>query len=128
MKPNFAGPAFYPAGFTNELAVVGSGYVRTNPLLDWTNGAVIFQGGKLSSPFTNAIVLSAKNTVVNLGDNQLTLKIESSSGRFNGFAQDPLTGDPISFTGVILQKENQGLGYFPDAPLSGQVLLEPAAP
>jgi len=30
--------------------------------------------------------------------------------------------------GIILQKENGGFGYFPDAPLSGQVLLAPAAP
>lgn len=128
VKPEFAQHSFYPAGFTNELAVAGSRYVRVNPLLDFTNGEVIFQGGKLSSPFTNAILLSAKSTVVNVSDNKLALKIKVNSGRFNGSVKEPSTGDRISFMGVILQKEGGGFGYFPDAPLSGEVLLGPAAP
>ena len=128
VKPHFAQHSFYPAGFTNELGVIGSRYVRVKPVLDFTNGVVIFQGGKLSSPFTNAILLTAKNAVVNVSDNKLTLKIQAKSGRFNGSVKEPSTGDRLSFTGVILQKENGGFGYFPDAPLSGQVLLGPATP
>lgn len=128
VKPNFAGRAFYPAGFTNDVPVAGSRYVSTKPVLNWTNGVVIFEGGRLSAPFTNSVVLNAHGAIVNVSDNKLTLKIQSSSGRFNGTTEDPLTGHRISLTGVILQKENGGLGFFPNAPLSGQVSLGPAVP
>lgn len=128
VKPDFARHTFFPAGFTNELAVVGSSYVRTNPVLNWTDGVVIFQGGGLSSPFTNAILLNAKNKVTNVSDNKLALKFQVSSGRFNGSVKEPVTGDRIPFAGVILQKENGGFGYFATQPLSGQVMLGPAGP
>jgi len=128
VKPDFAGRTFYPAGFTNDVPVVGSRYVQTKPALDWTDGKVVFLGGKLSAPFTNSVVLNAKNKVVNTDDNKLTLKIQSSSGRFSGSAKDPLTGNHLSFSGVVLQKENGGLGFFPNAPLSGQVSLGATEP
>jgi len=128
VKPGFAGRAFYPAGFTNDVPVMGSRYVQTNPLLNWTNGVVIFQGGNLSSAFTNAVLLNAKSTVTDVGDNQLVMKIQPSSGRFNGSVNDPSTGDRISFQGILFQKNSSGSGFFPDAPMSGQVLLEPAGP
>jgi len=127
-KPDFARRSFFPAGFTNLLTVVGSRYVRTNPVLDWTNGVVIFQGGKLGSPFTNAVFLNAKNAVENVSSNKLVLKFQLSSGLFDGSVKEPLTGRRISFMGVVLQNESGGFGYFPDAPLSGQVMLGPAAP
>lgn len=126
-KPDFARRSFFPAGFTNDVTVIGSRYVRTNPMLDWTNGVVIFQGGNFSSPFTNAVLLNAQNRVVN-ASNMLALKIQMNSGLFNGSVKDPSTGDRISFNGVVLQNESSGFGYFPDAPLSGQVLLGPAVP
>lgn len=127
VRPNFVQRSFYPAGFTNDLPVVGSRYVQTNPVLDWTNGVVIFQGGNLGSPFTNAVFLTSKGTVTNVSTNRMALKIQSKSGRFNGWVNEPITGDRIPFMGIILQKESGGFGYFPDAPLSGQVLLGPAA-
>lgn len=127
-KPDFARRTFFPAGFTNELAVVGSHYVRTNPVLGWTNGVVIFQGGKLNSPFTNAVLVNAKSAVMNVSGDRLALKFQLSSGRFSGWVKEPLTGERISFMGVVLQNESGGFGYFPDAPLSGQVLLGPASP
>ena len=127
-KPSYAGRTFYPAGFTNDVPVVGSRYVATNPALNWTNGVVVFQGGNLSAPFTNSILLDARGRVANLSDNKLELKIQSGSGRFSGSTKAPLTGVRISFSGVILQKDNVGFGFFPDAPLSGQALIGPAAP
>lgn len=128
VKPEFAARGFYPAGFTNDVPVVGSRYIQTSPVLDWTNGVVTFQGGKLSAPFTNSILLNAKNKAVNLSDNKLALKIQSKLGRFNGWVREPSTQRRIPFIGVVLQKENGGFGYFPDAPLSGQAMLAPATP
>lgn len=125
VKPDRAAPAFYPAGFTNDVAVVGSRYVRTNPVFGWTNGVVIFQGGNLSSPFTNYVLLNAKGAVMNLSSNQLAVKIQSNSGQFSGSVNEPVTGERISFRGVVLQKEGEGFGYFPDAPVSGQVVVGP---
>jgi len=119
---------FYPAGFTNEVALAGSRYVKTSPLLDWTNGVVIFQGGNLSAPFTNDIRLKANGTVANLSSNKLSLTIQPKSGQFSGTAKEPLTGRSIPFSGVLVQKQRGGVGYFPVAPLSGEVLLGPAAP
>lgn len=128
VKPDFARHTFFPAGFTNELAIVGSSYVRTNPILNWTNGVVILQGGTLSSPFTNSILLNAKSKVANVSDNKLALKFQLKSGLFAGWAQEPLTGDLIPFAGVVLQKENGGFGYFPAPPLSGEGSIGPAGP
>lgn len=128
VKSVFAAHSFFPAGFTNDLAVVGSRYIRTNPVVDWTNGVVIFQGGTLSSPFTNAILLNARNAVDNFSSKTMALNIQLDSGLFNGWAKEPLSGERISFKGVILQKQSSGFGYFLDAPLSGQVLLGSAAP
>lgn len=127
VKPSSNGHSFFPAGFTNEVMVIGSRYVQTSPLLNWTSGAVVFQGGKLAAPFTNSILLDAKGKVVNSSDNKLTLKIQTKSGQFKGSVKEPLTGDNISFMGVLLQNESGGFGYFPDAPLSGQVSLGPVA-
>ena len=126
VKPDFAGRTFYPAGFTNDVPVAGSRYVKTRPVLNWTNGVVIFSGGKLSAPFTNAIVLDGNGKVVNASDNKLSLNIQSGSGRFDGSVTEPITGERISFMGVVLQNENGGWGFFPDAPLSGQVMFGPA--
>lgn len=125
-KPDFAGRAFFPAGFTNDVPAAGSRYVQTKPLLNWSNGVVIFQGGKLDAPFTNNIQLNAKNKVINLSDNKMALKIQLKTGRFNGLVKDASSRDSISFTGVILQNQNGGMGYFREAPLSGQVLPGPA--
>jgi len=127
-KPNFAGRAFFPAGFTNDVPLVGSRYVQSKPLLNWTNGVVIFQGGKLSAPFTNNILLNAQGTVVNTSNNKLALKIQLSLGRFDGWANNPVTGDRIPFVGAVLQNKNGGLGFFPQGPLSGQVMLGPGGP
>lgn len=125
VKPDFARRTFFPAGFTNDVAVIGSRYVRTNPVVNWTNGVLIFQGGQLSSPFTNSVFLNAKGAVLNVSNNKPALKIRMKSGQFFGSTKE-LTGKPVSFIGVILQKQNSGFGFFPDAPLSGQVLLGPA--
>jgi hypothetical protein len=126
VKPHFVQRPFYLAGFTNDVPVIGSRYVQTKPLFNWTNGVVIFQGGKLTAPFTNSVLLNAKNQVRNLSDNKLTLKIQPSVGRFSGSVKEPLTGNRISFSGVILPNANGGFGFFPEAPLIGQVLFEPA--
>lgn len=133
-KPNFAGRTFYPAGFTNDVPITGSRYVLTKPpltpVLNWPNGGmVIFQGGKISAPFTNIISLDVKNEVISINPaNKLKMKIQSKTGLFNGSVNDPSTGDSISFSGVLLQKQDGGMGFFPDAPLSGQVLIGPAGP
>jgi len=126
VKPDVAGRTFYPAGFTNDVPITGSRYAQSRPLLNWTNGVVIFQGGKLSSPFTNFVTLNSKGVVVNLSENQLALKIDSSTGRFSGTVTPPAARESISFSGVLLQNVNGGFGFFPDAPLSGAVMLGPA--
>jgi hypothetical protein len=108
------------------VAAIGSRYVPGNPALDIPGGIVAFQGGNVDPAFTNSVALNPNNTVANFSPNQLSLKITASSGLFKGTVADPVNGRTIPFRGVVLQKSNQGLGFFLDAPRSGEVVLEAA--
>lgn len=116
-----------PAGFTNQLQAAGSGYqfIPTHPVLNMTNGMVSFVNGNLAQAFTNQILLTNSSTVVNLGSNKLSCKITTSSGQFSGTVTIPGTKQTISFTGVLLQKENMGTGYFLGGNQSGLISFGP---
>src|SRR5262249_17697869 len=116
---------FYPGGFTNELELIGSAYLFSNtvPVLNLTTGQVWFANGNLPATFTNVVALSAANKVSNLSSNALTLTITTTSGLFKGTATDPLSGGMIKFNGVLLQKLNEGHGFFPGTNQTGRLFL-----
>jgi hypothetical protein len=126
IKPAQPGARLYPAGFTNVTGAIGSAYQFTSgvPVLDFSAGQLSLTNGNLS--FTNQIILGANNIVTNLSTNNLTLRLATSSGLFTGSVVNPATGSPISISGIVLQKDNFGAGFFLGTNQSGQVLLAPS--
>ena len=122
IKPARPGAQLYPAGFTNAMMVSASRYAKTDPVLELTNGMVVLQGGRLSSPFTNSVTLEA-GVVVGPSNNSVTLTISPKSGLFKGKLHEPASGQAIPFRGAVLQKRNAGFGYFLGAKGSGEVFL-----
>jgi len=129
IRPAQAG-AYYRAGLTNEVMVKGGRYTppanTTNRVVDLTNGVVILEGGNLTAPLMNAVLLTATNKVIDLGlTNKLSLSLTLSNGTFAGSVREPgLTGSNI-FKGVLLQNENSGYGYFLEINRSGRVVFRP---
>src|SRR5439155_16208158 len=119
---------FYSAGFTNLAQVVGSRYTAptTNRVIDLTNGAVIFEGGNLSGPFTNLVALSDASKITDLSlSNKLNLTVAVSNGTFFGSVRVPGTMRTNIFKGALLQDLGVGYGYFLGTNQSGGVFLGP---
>jgi hypothetical protein len=129
LKPPLSGAKYYPSGFTVSAGATGAAYAApgagTN-VLNSTNAAVTFAGGNLGSrSITNLISLSSRNVAVNHSTNALSLSFTSTTGTFTGKVQDPLTRQMLPFSGVMLQNQDQGVGYFTGANQTGQVEIVP---
>ncbi len=124
-KPSGAG-APYSGGLTNEINVQGSDY-KAPPLAFRTFGGsqVVFSGGSLSGCITNSVNWGPNNKVVNSSTNKLSLSITSANGLFKGTVVDPATGKNVQFQGVLYEKGNVGLGFFPSGNQSGAVSFAP---
>lgn len=125
IKPALPKTRLYPGGFIAEAATLGSPYVRpatsTNRVLNLTQTEVIFSGGNLPTAFTNAVTLSERNKVGNLGSNKLSLSISTFTGRFRGSVINPATTKSTSFQGVVLQNQNRGAGFLAGTNRSARV-------
>jgi len=130
IKPSLPSAKYYPAGFTNEIELIGSLYRppvgRTNHAVQITNGMVVFSGGNLNVAFTNQVRIGANNKVTNDSPNKLTLTLVPSSGLFRGTVTMPGTNKTFTFTGVLLQKQTNGSGFFLGTNQSGRVHFQPA--
>ena len=95
IKPALPVSRYYPDGFTNEFALMGSRYKppvgATNRILSLTNGLVLLDGGDLSQSFTNAVVLGPGNKLTNASPNSLALTFNPASGLFRGSFLPPAT-------------------------------------
>jgi hypothetical protein len=129
IKQAVHGATFYPAGFTNLSSVLGAVYTapsnNTSQVIALTNGVVIFEGGNLTSSFTNEVVLTETNTVVNDGTNALNFIINLANGAFSGKVQVPGTHKTNNFKGALLQGQATGSGFFLGTNQSGKVSLQP---
>jgi hypothetical protein len=125
IKPFSASARYYPAGFTNVFEVEGScyRYVSTNRVLDLTNGEVIFSGGNLLTPLTNAVLWTATNRVLNQGTNPMFLTLSLTNGYLSGWFKVPGVKQTNQFKGVLLPQQNRGDGYFLGTNQSGRLYL-----
>ena len=125
IKPGGLKEKYYPAGFTNQIEVVGSVYVK--PPVTSSNGAVVLTGGNLGQSISNRFVLKPNYQVNNQGTNKFNLKIEKNDGTFQG-SQITATS-PVKvksdWRGVLLQKMGAGYGFFLGTNQSGQVWYTP---
>jgi hypothetical protein len=129
IKPVDVRARYYPGGFTNQSAVVGSFYIPplgvTNHVLNLTNAEVAFSGGNLIADFTNSVALGPNSRVINLSSNRLTMSFSLSTGTFRGSAMDRSTGRSMPYSGAVLQKLNAGYGFLPGTNQSSRVVLAP---
>lgn len=124
IKSAIATAKFYPAGFDYGTIAIGSAFVPTTSVLpDFANGRLILTGGNLAG-VTNIINLTA-GKVTNLSSNKLSLSISATTGQFKGSVLNPATGKSIPFSGVVLQNQDYGSGYFLGTNQSGRVSFGP---
>lgn len=125
IKPGGLNEKYYPAGFTNQIEVVGSAYVK--PPVTSSNGAVVLTGGNLGQSISNRFTLKPNYQVNNQGTNKFNLTISKSDGTFQG-SQITATS-PVKvksdWRGVLLQKMQAGYGFFLGTNQSGQVWYTP---
>jgi len=126
-KPGMAG-AFYAAGFAREITARGSRYTvpaKGAPVLDFSNGLVVLEGGNLTSQMAKDVVLTPLNkvTLVSTNTDKLALTLSTSSGLISGSFINPQTLKKSPIKGVILQKQNAGAGYFLGTNQGGAVFL-----
>lgn len=117
--------AYYRNGFSNELSAIGSFYsvpVGTR-VINCTNALLVFNGADFATPITNQMVLNANNTLQNLGPENVAMKIVVTNGTFSGSLMRPARTN--TFSGVFLQQQNIGLGYFIGSNYIGEVRFEP---
>jgi hypothetical protein len=114
VKPALPKAKLHPAGFTNEVRILGSRYVRpatsTNRLMNLTRTDLVFSGGNLPAGLTNTITLDERNRIGNLSGGKLSMTLSASSGLFKGSVSD-LAGKPATFSGALLQNRNGGAGF-----------------
>ena len=127
-KPSQPYTRYYPAGFTNQSTLIGSRYVAptnsTDRVLELTNGVVILTGGNLSQAWTNDFVMSANNRVTNASPNKLSVTLSLGTGLFRGKFYDTNVLRTASFSGALLQKSTNGIGYFLGTNQSGRAVIE----
>ena len=116
---------YYPAGFTCQSDVLGSKYLRTDPVLNLPTACLTFSGGSLDSCITNSISIGAGSKVTTPG-RQLKLSFSTSTGMFKGTFLDPVTAKPLTFSGVVFQKLNAAYGVlFGNSGQTSEVTLTP---
>ena len=131
-KPKGVAGALYPAGFINELETLGSRYVAPpagTRVLNLTNAFVRLQGGHLTTPLTNQVMLDARNKLAMIPPNtpKLALTFSLPTGTFNGSFVDPQSGKLSALKGVLLRKQGIGAGFFLGTNRNGQILITETA-
>ncbi len=126
-KPAVANAKYYPDGFTVTATALGSSYqapAAGSAILKLTNANVTFAGGDLAEGITDPITLDSRSRVTNEGTNGMSLTFSVANGLFHGSVSDPNSGQKFPFSGVVLQGDNIGAGYFLGPTQSGEVRVE----
>jgi len=122
---------FYKSGFTVTSELTGSPYARPvagSSILSLSDGTIAFQGGDLTDAVTNDFSLSFNNRVMNFGGTRMTLTFSAGTGLFSGRISDPSSLRQFPFRGVVLQNQNDGVGYFTGSSQTGEVTIAPVDP
>jgi hypothetical protein len=119
---------YYPDGFTNVTAAVGSTYTPPYPgvrVLNTTNNQVILSGGNVAGLATTITsVLTETNTVQVSGGDVLKLTTPAS-GYMSGTCPHPTLDVNKTVWAVALQQQRMARGYFLGTNQSGAFRLLP---
>jgi len=122
----------HPGGFGETLQPVGSKFVKSSPILSFTNGVAALSGGDLffeNIPIWNFIKVVRKSNSFTPEQSTDNLKLAvNSSGIISGQFIDPLTGMKAPIQGIVLQKQGYFRGYFLSTNTCGAFTLTPGTP
>ena len=128
-RPPVQGSAYYPAGFTTNVSLVGEKYLASPEAEPLAAGRcqITLAGGNLASPIVEAVAVDAAGHVSVLppNDKNLTITLRLKTGQFTGRFTHPALNETIGFNGCILQNSEIGAGHFLGTTESGSVILEP---
>lgn len=128
-RPALPRTRYYPGGFTNQVQLGGSYYIRPGKGTNFLNldtAGLALNGQNLSDTVSNLFALSLNNRVTNLGPNRLSLSFSTSAGSFSGSIVNPDNRKSVSFHGMLLQNPGAASGYYLLSNMSGQVLISAA--
>lgn len=138
-KPATPWDNYYPNGFSSPRVTVVTPYETPEAgdnALNWTNGVLAINSGNLPAQvlLSNRVEI-VNNRVRDLGGDidDLSMMITSSNGTFKGSFSDPVTGEPTSFSGILVQSSPEFFnvvsgGWFLGTNASGTVRLRPSTP
>jgi hypothetical protein len=119
---------YYPAGFTNSPAAVGSVYAYSNgaPALAFANGQIVLTGGNLPESLTHQIEMEAKGQITDLTKGKVAFSLTTSSGVLRGSVLDGQTGKAVSVNMIVLQNQQIAAGFFLGSSQSGRAVVTQA--
>jgi hypothetical protein len=101
--------------FSLDTTVIGSVFhaPRNTQILALSNPVLQVDGGTLADPLSDTFTLDTRNRVTFTvpNTNRFTLGFATVSGRFVGVFLDPTTRRAGVYQGVVLQKQNVGVGF-----------------
>jgi hypothetical protein len=122
---------YYAAGFSLAAEALGARYFppgRGTNVLGLTTSTdltLTLEGDGLVAGITNGITLGANNHFTPVSGPKLSLTFTPSTGGFRGSVVNPATSKRVSFSGVLLQGQGFGSGFFLGTSECGEVRLEP---
>lgn len=121
------GDRFYPAGFTTTVSLGGSQFTPSNPVLNFMNGQVTISGDDLGTTITKTVTLHPNNfvTVNTPADDRLVVSI-LTNGIFRGTFFDVTNNVTRTFSGALVQRKDEGAGFFLGMSQAGLVRFQPA--
>ena len=132
-KPPGLPGAYYPGGFTGEVATIGSRYEPVLPVLDFgaqlENTLIEFAPADLAIPraAVNATLPEKNKFEIDAGE-KVSLKLNVAAGTLRGSFLDAATGRKRTISGAVFQKQNYGAGLFRGTAETGAVTIQAAAP
>ena len=129
LKP--AAAPFVTNGVSAHLEVNGSRYtapVGTNTLMASTNNHLVLRQGNLASLLASQVHISGGGKFLGSAGSisNLTMSINARAGSFSGAFKHPASSRTTKYSGVLLQPNSQGGGFFLGTNRGGFLLLNPA--
>lgn len=124
-KGNGATGQRYPSGFGLTPPMYVSPFVPPavgQRVMNITQGYVALEGGSLPSALVTELSLTPANKVINLGQNQLAMSINTRTGLMTGAVNHP-SGTRVKFSGIVFQAVNVAVGLFLGPTHSGSVVV-----
>ena len=113
--PGMARQSTYPSGFSeSNKSLMGTRYTpprKGTNVINWTNGAVLLDGGLLTSTISNVLTVAGTKLTAPGATNQIVLKLTASSGKLSGSFLHPASskkGTPLN--GYVLQMPDGDVG------------------